>query len=130
MILKGTFDVQMTPEPTYSTADGVSLGRIAITKQFRGDLVATSTVDMIAARTPINDSAGYVAIERITGTLAGRAGTFVVQHSGVMTRGKQDLSVTVVPDSATGELRGLRGRMTIEMVAGVHHYTLDGEIDG
>ena len=128
MIVKGRFDIKATPEPPYSVADGISLGRMAFAKQFHGELAATSTVDMIAARTPIPNSAGYVAIERVVGTLAGRAGTFVLQHNGVMTRGVQELSVTVVPDSGTGELTGLRGKMAIEIADGVHHYTFDYEL--
>ncbi len=128
MIAKGTFEIQMTPEPPYSTADGITLARVRIVKQFAGDLVGASTVDMMGARTPVSGSAGYVAIERVIGTLAGREGTFVLQHSGVMTRGKQELTVTVVPDSATGELVGLSGRLAIDIVEGKHFYTFEYEL--
>ena len=128
MQAKGTFQVQMTAEPPYSDEDGVSIGRAAFTKQFTGDLVADSKVDMIGARTPEPTSAGYVAIERIVGTLAGKRGTFVLQHTGVMDRGGGSLKVTVVPDSGTGELRGLRGEMTIEVIEKIHNYTLTYEL--
>lgn len=121
----GTFSVTPTPQPPYDTVEGVSLGRVSIVKRFHGDLDATSTVEMIGARTPTQGSAGYVAIERVTGTLGGRAGTFVLQHSGTMTRGRPELSVTVVPDSGTGELAGIAGRMAIEITEGVHFYTLE-----
>jgi len=124
MHAKGTFQIQMTAEPPYSNEDGVSIGRAAFTKQFTGDLVADSKVDMIGARTPEPTSAGYVAIERIVGTLGGKRGSFVVQHTGVMNRGASSLKVTVVPDSGTAELAGLRGEMTIEIIEKVHHYTL------
>jgi Protein of unknown function (DUF3224) len=128
MIIKGSFEVRATPEPPYSEHEGVSLGRVSFAKQFHGPLTATSSVDMIAARTPIADSAGYVAIERVTGTLEGHSGSFVLQHSGVMTRGQKQLTVTVVPDSGTGELRPLRGSMAIDIVDGKHFYTFDYEL--
>jgi hypothetical protein len=125
MLIMGTFEVKATFEPPYSTADGVTLGRASFEKQFTGPLEAESKVEMLAARTPVAESAGYVAIERVAGTLDGKTGTFVLQHNGVMTRGKQELSVTVVPDSGTGELVGLRGRMTIDIVEGTHYYSFD-----
>jgi len=126
----GSFDVTMSPEPPYDQADGVMLGRVSLTKTFRGELVASATVQMLSAMTAVSGSAGYVAIERVTGELAGRAGSFVLQHSGTMTRGKPELSVTVVPDSGTGALVGLSGRMTIDIVDGKHLYTFDYDIDG
>ena len=128
MHAKGTFSIQMTAEPPYSEEDGVSLGRVAFAKQFTGDFVGESKVDFIGARTPEPTSAGYVAIERLVGTLAGKRGSFVTQHSGVMNRGVGTLKVTVVPDSGTGELKGLRGEMTIEVVEKVHHWTLTYEL--
>lgn len=127
--ISGRFDVTRTPEPPYHAADGVALARSHFAKRFHGPLDATSTVEMIAAGTPVKGSAGYVAIELVTGTLAGRAGTFVLQHSGVMTRGTPSLSVTVVPDSGTGELRGLAGRMAIEIVEGAHFYRFEYTLD-
>ena len=120
----GTFEVQMSPEPPFSTADGVTLGRISITKQFHAALEGTSVVSMLSAGTPVKGSAGYVAIERVEGALDGRRGTFVLQHSGTMNRGAPQLTVTIVPDSGTGELTGIRGSMTIDIVDKKHLYTL------
>jgi hypothetical protein len=121
----GTFEVTMSPEPPYDVNEGASIGRVSIKKQFSGDLEAASTVEMIGARSEVKGSAGYVAIERVDGSLQGRSGTFVLQHSGTMTRGKGELSVTVVPDSGTGELKGLAGRMTIEIIEGKHLYAFE-----
>lgn len=128
MLIKGTFEVKATFEPPYSTADGVTLGRASFEKKFTGPLEASGAVEMLAARTPVADSAGYVAIERVAGVLEGRTGTFILQHTGVVTRGTQELTVTVIPDSGTGELTGLRGRMTIDIVEGKHYYTFDYEL--
>ncbi|MEO6599630.1 MAG: DUF3224 domain-containing protein [Polyangiaceae bacterium] len=125
----GTFAVTMSPEPPYDVNEGASIGRVSIKKQFSGDLEATSTVEMIGARSEVKGSAGYVAIERVSGVLHGITGTFVLQHSGTMTRGKGELSVTVVPDSGTGELKGLSGRMTIEIIDGKHLYGLEYALD-
>ena len=119
----------MSPEPPYDVNEGASIGRVSIKKRFTGDLQATSSVEMIGARSEVKGSAGYVAIERVEGTLHGRSGTFVLQHSGTMTRGKGDLSVSVVPDSATGELKGLSGRMTIEIIDGKHLYGFEYGFD-
>jgi hypothetical protein len=126
----GTFEVEMNPQPPYDTAGGVSLGRVSISKQFRGDLEASSTVEMLSAMTEVRGSAGYVAIERVTGTLDGRAGGFVLQHAGTMTRGNAELSVTVVPDSGSGELKGIAGEMKIDIVDGKHFYAFDYTLDG
>jgi len=126
---KGTFDVNATPQPPYDTSDGVSLGRLSLTKQFHGDLTATSTVEMLAAGTPVQGSAGYVAIERVVGTLQGRPGTFILQHAGSMSRGVPSLSVTVVPDSGTGGLLGLTGSMVIDIVDSKHFYTFNYAVD-
>ena len=118
----GTFEVKMTPQSPVDTSEGVSLGRFSLAKTFRGDFEGTSSGEMLSARTPIENSAGYVAIERVTGSLQGRSGSFVLQHSGSMTRGTPGLVITVVPDSATGALRGLAGTMTIDVVDGKHSY--------
>jgi len=112
----GTFEVKLTPEGTPED------GRMSIDKQFHGDLEATSKGTMIAAMGSVKGSAGYVAIERVNGTLEGRAGNFVLQHSGTMTRGVQELSVTVVPDTGTGELTGIAGRMNLIVTDGKHSY--------
>jgi Protein of unknown function (DUF3224) len=125
MIAKGTFEVTMNAEPPYDVVEGVSLGKAGLKKRFVGALDATSEGNMIGARTAVDGSAGYVAIERVTGTLDGKHGAFVLQHGGVMTRGARSLTVTVVPDSGTGELRGISGRMDIQIVEGKHFYELD-----
>ncbi|WP_373046912.1 DUF3224 domain-containing protein [Vulgatibacter sp.] len=130
MNARGTFEIQMKAEPPYDTVDGVALARTSFDKQFAGPLEATSVVHMLSARTPVAGSAGYVAIERVTGTLDGRRGTFVLQHNGVMERGASSLSVTVVPDSGTGELRGLSGSLAIRIEAGQHHYDFEYELEG
>ena len=91
-------------------------------KQFHGDLEATSQGQMLAFSSAVKGSAGYVAIEQVSGTLHGRQGTFVLQHNGTMSRGEPRLTITVVPDSGTGELAGLAGTMTIEIVDGKHSY--------
>jgi hypothetical protein len=119
-------------EAPYDTAAGAALARASIGKQFFGDLEATSRVEMLSAVTEIKGSAGYVAIERVMGRLNGRTGTFVLQHSGLMLRGKSELTIVVVPDSATGELKGLAGKMTIDIVEVVdskHFYGLDYTLD-
>ena len=107
----GTFDVKLTPQP--AEGESPAVGRMSIDKQFHGDLEGTSKGQMLAAMTGVKGSAGYVAIEQVTGTLHGRSGAFVLQHSGTMTRGAPQLIVSVVPDSGTGELAGLAGTMTI-----------------
>jgi len=122
---KGTFEVKLTPQPSDDNAADASLGRMSIEKQFHGDLEATSTGQMLTAGTAVKGSAGYVAIERASGTLHGRSGTFVLQHTGTMTRGAPQLTVTVVPDSGTGELVGLAGKMTINIADGKHSYEFD-----
>ena len=128
MNVKGSFVVTVKAEPPHDVVEGVSIGRVTIDKTFSGKLDATSRGDMIAARTPIDGAAGYVAIERVTGTLDGRTGTFVLQHSGTMVGGKSSLRVTVVPESGTGGLRGLSGRMEIQIVDGNHTYELDYDL--
>ncbi len=126
---KGTFEVVMDPEPQYDGFEGgVVLGRLLLKKTFHGDLDATSTVRMLSAGTAVKGSAGYVAIELVQGKLRGRAGSFVLQHSGTMKRGQAGLTVTVVPDSGTGELAGLSGTMAIDIVDGAHFYTFDFEL--
>ena len=122
----GTFVVKLNPQkPDSKAAESANLGRMSIDKQFHGDLEATSAGEMLAAGTDVKGSAGYVAMERVTGTLHGRNGSFVLQHSGTMTRGASQLSVTVVPDSGTAELVGLAGKMTINIVDGKHFYEFD-----
>lgn len=121
----GTFDVKITPIATDTPAEGSALGRMAIDKQFHGDIDATSRGEMLTAGTAIRGSAGYVAIERVTGTVHGRRGTFALQHNATMTRGDGKLAIIVVPDSGTGELIGLAGTLGIEITGGKHSYTFD-----
>src|SRR5262245_57977084 len=108
----GTFDVKLTPQ-SEDKAEGSTLGRMSIGKRFRGDLEATGKGEMLTAMTEVQGSAAYVAVERVTGTLRDLSGSFVMQHSGTMNRGTQQLSLTVVPDSGTGQLAGITGRMAI-----------------
>ena len=125
---EGTFDVKMTPQPRDEAFGDASIGRMAIDKQLRGDLEATSKGEMLASRSPVDGSAGYVALERVTGTLHGKRGAFTLQHTGTMNRGVQQLTITVVPDSATGELTGLTGSLTILRDGNVHRYVFDYEL--
>ncbi len=121
----GTFDVKLTPQTGEDGADS-GLGRMSIDKQFHGDLEGTSKGFMLSsAATIVKGSGGYVAMERVTGKLKDRSGSFVLQHSGMMTRGVPQLSVTVVPDSGTDQLAGLAGTMTIKIDAGKHSYEFD-----
>jgi uncharacterized protein DUF3224 len=121
---RGTFDVKLGPELTENSTGG-ALGRMSLDKQFHGDLEGTSKGQMLTASTSVKDSAGYVAIERVTGTLHGRSGTFALQHSGTMTRGAPQLTITVVPDSGTGQLVGLAGKMIIRIEDGKHFYDFE-----
>jgi len=121
----GPFDVKLNPESLSDLAAGTGLGRMSLNKSFYGDLVATSRGEMLSFRSGIQGSAGYVAMETVTGTLDGRTGSFVLQHSSTMARGVPEQSITVVPDSATGDLVGLVGRMVINIVEGQHSYQFD-----
>ena len=118
----GSFEVKLTPQRDSDSAD---IGRMTIDKQFHGDLEGTSKGQMLTAGTAVKGSAGYVAIEKVNGKLHGQNGTFVLQHSGTMTRGSPQLSITVVPDSGTGDLVGLTGKMTINIENGKHFYVFE-----
>ena len=118
----GTFEVKLEPQHPSDQAQAVKLGRMTIDKQFAGDLAASSAGEMLAAMSGVEGSAGYVALERVTGTLHGRHGSFFLQHSGLMARGVQQLEITVVPDSGTEELAGLAGRMAIIIEGSEHRY--------
>ena len=113
----------MSPQAPDDPAADPTPGRLLLDKQYHGDLIASAKGQMLAART--GDSGGYVAIERVSGVLQGRQGTFVLQHSGTMTRGAQQLSITVVPDSGTGELTGLDGKLAITIADGKHSYQFE-----
>jgi hypothetical protein len=121
---KGTFEVKLDPQTDEKISDP-TVGRMSIDKQFHGDLEATSKGQMLTAMTDVKGSAGYVAIERVRGTLSGRTGTFALQHTGTMAAGVYQLSVTVVPDSATGQLVGLAGKMAIIITDGKHSYDFE-----
>jgi hypothetical protein len=122
----GTFEVKVKPLPADEKVDGLTVGRIALDKQFAGDLEGTSKGEMMTAETSVEGSGGYVAIERIDGTLRGRKGTFVLLHQGTMKRGGDfKLTITVVPDSGTGQLVGLAGTMAIIVKDGKHSYEFD-----
>ena len=122
----GTFDVKLNTLPAYDSTPGTTLARLSLDKQFHGDLDATSKGEMLSAATAIKNSAGYVAIERVSGTLNGQQGSFVLQHNGTMNRGAPQLSVTVVPDSGTDQLVGLSGNLAIIIAPdGKHSYEFD-----
>jgi Protein of unknown function (DUF3224) len=126
----GTFEVKLSPQPLAHAGADPALGRMTIDKTFSGDLQGTSEGEMLTAVSAIKGSAGYVAIERVSGSLHGRTGVFVLQHMGVMNRGAPQLSVAVVPDSGTGELAGLAGVLDIKIVDGKHFYTFDYALPG
>ena len=121
----GRFDVKLHPQPLADTTADAMLGRLSIDKQWHGDLAGTSNGEMLTAGTAVKGSAGYVAIERVTATLHGQTGSFVLQHTGTMTRGEPQLSITVVPDSGTDELTGVTGRLTINIAGGEHSYEFE-----
>jgi hypothetical protein len=124
----GTFTVQMTPQgESAAVPEGATpLGRLSLDKVFSGDMAGASAGEMLTAVTPTAGSAGYVALERFTGTVHGRRGSFVLQHGGTMGRQHgQQLSITVVPDSGSGELQGIEGRFLLKIENGQHHYELE-----
>jgi hypothetical protein len=120
----GTFDVKLAPLTDEFSAD-TGIGRNTIDKEFHGDLEGTSKGQMLAAMGSVKGSAGYVAMEKVTGTLKGRSGSFVLQHNATMTRGTPELSIKVVPDSGTGQLEGITGTLTIKIDQGKHSYEFD-----
>jgi len=122
---KGTFEVKLNPQRPDGKFEDATMSRITIDKQLHGDLEGTSRGQMLSAMTDVKGSAGYVAMERVTGTLSGRSGGFILQHSATMTRGVPQLSITVVPDSGTGQLVGLTGKMDIIIDAGKHSYDFE-----
>jgi hypothetical protein len=118
----GDFAVKVLPDGPVDEAEGASLGRMTLDKQFTGDLAATSKGQMLTAMTDVKGSAGYVAIERVTGTLNGRSGSFVLQHNATMSAAGPMMNIIVVPDSGTGELTGITGHMKIIITDGKHSY--------
>lgn len=129
MTITGEFNVSLAPLTGYATgANGIQLGRMSIDKTFSGELTATSKGEMLSAMTATQGSAGYVAIEQVTGKLCGKSGSFVLQHFGIMTRGQDRLVLEVVPDSGTDDLTGLSGVMQISVVDGQHRYEFTFEL--
>ena len=121
----GTFDVKLAPQTPSDSSEG-AVGRMTIDKQFHGDLIASSKGEMLALMSSsVKDSGGYVAMEKVTGALQGRKGSFALQHSGTMNRGAQSLTLTVVPDTGTSELTGISGAMKIIITDGQHFYDFD-----
>ncbi len=123
MTANGTFEVKLSPQN--DNTDEPMLARLLIDKQFHGGLEAVSKGQMLSAGTVVKGSAGYVAIEKVSGTLHGHKGTFILQHTGTMKRGEPGLSVTVVPDSGTDQLTGLTGKMEIIIAEGKHSYKFE-----
>ena len=130
MKISGEFEVNLQPINSHAKGtDNITLGRMSIAKTFTGELTATSQGEMLSAITPTQGSAGYVAIEQVTGTVSGKQGSFVLQHFGLMNKGESSLVVTVVPDSGTGELTGLTGSMEINIENGTHYYVFDYDLN-
>ena len=121
---RGSLDVTIEAEPPFLEQDGIKLNRSVVRKQFSGDMVGKSEALMVAAYTATPGSAGYVAIEHFTGAVAGKLGSFVLQHHGLMEKGEAALTVTIVPDSGTGELAGISGTLEIDNDEGKHSYVL------
>jgi hypothetical protein len=121
----GAFDVKVLPLPADDGVDTGGFSRLSLDKRFTGDLEGTSRGQMVAARTAVEGSAAYVALEQVSGTLHGRRGSFMLQHNGTMSRGAQELRISVVPDSGTDQLIGLAGTMKIIIEAGKHTYEFE-----
>ncbi|MGH9743794.1 MAG: DUF3224 domain-containing protein [Candidatus Acidiferrum sp.] len=121
----GTFEVKVTPQPSSESPADPDLGRMTIEKQFHGALEGTSKGQMLTAGNPAKGSAGYVAIEKVTGTLDGRHGSFILQHNATINHGIFEMNIIVVPDSGTDQLVGLSGKMTIIITDGKHSYDFE-----
>ncbi|HMB40607.1 MAG TPA: DUF3224 domain-containing protein [Balneolaceae bacterium] len=129
MNITGTFNAILNPLDGYAKGgNGVKLGRMSIEKTWNGELKAKSKGEMLSAMTSVKGSAGYVAIEQVSGSLAGKTGSFVLQHYGIMERGQDRLVLEVVPDTGTGELKGLTGKMAIRIEEGTHYYDFEFEL--
>ncbi len=129
MKVSGSFEVALKPlEPYAAGADGVNLGRMSIDKTFSGELSAKSSGEMLSASSSVQGSAGYVAVEQVTGSLSGRQGSFVLQHYGRMDKGKSSLLLEIVPGSGTGELKGIEGKMNIRIENKQHFYDFEYEV--
>lgn len=129
MKASGEFQVKLQPMDSYAKgSEGINIGRMSIDKTFSGDLVATSQGEMLSAMTTVKGSAGYVAIEQVSGSLCGKQGSFVLQHFGTMNHGKDRLVLEVISDSGSGELKGISGKMLIKIENGRHFYEFDYEV--
>ncbi len=124
MTARGTFDVKVTPQPQDDSAGG-PFGRLFLDKRFHGDLQGASQGQMLAATTAVEGSAGYVALELVSGTLHGKRGSFILQHKGTMRGGAYTMHVSVVPDSGTDELAAISGTMTILIQGSKHSYEFE-----
>ena len=124
-IARGPMQVDIEAEPPFLEQDGLTLNRNVVRKEFSGGMVGASEAQMLAAFTGTPGSAGYVALEHFTGSVDGKVGSFVLQHSGVMNKGDGQLTVTIVPDSGTGELVGISGTLDINNDEGQHSYVFD-----
>ena len=123
---RGTFEVKLAPQkPDNSPAEIARTGRMSIDKEYHGSLEGTGKGEMLSVMTDVQGSAGYVAMERVTGVIDSRRGSFVLQHNATMNRGTPQLSITVVPDSGTEELKGISGSMTIKIEGGKHFYEFE-----
>jgi len=126
MKISGTFSVKLNPQENYATGvDGIKLARMSIDKSFEGALSAISQGEMLSALARVNDAAGYVAIEQVTGLLEGKSGSFVLQHFGIMDAGRERLILEVLPGSGSGDLAGISGTMHIRIEDGQHYYEFD-----
>jgi len=121
---RGTFDVKITPQPADDYADSETMGRMLLDKQFTGDIIGSAKGQMITGMGTVKGSAAYSAIERISGSVAGRSGSFLLQHTGIMHDGTQELTITIVPASGTGELTGIAGTFALTIDDKVHRYDL------
>lgn len=126
--IKGKFDIKSTPQPADEAINKIGGMRMTFDKLFEGSLNATSIVSMIGFMNKDLESGGYVALERVTGSIEGRKGTFCLQHSSLMTRGKASQFIVVIPDSGTEELEGLSGELVIEIIDGQHFYSFEYEL--
>jgi Protein of unknown function (DUF3224) len=122
---KGTFEVKLDPQGEQDKAEGSTLGRMSLEKKYHGDLEGSAKGTMLTAGTEVKGSAGYVAIERVTGTLNGKSGSFVLQHNGTLARGAATQNIIVVPDSGTGQLAGISGKFLVIIAEGKHSYEFD-----
>lgn len=130
MQVKGTFTATLSPaDTTHTFNDNAQFGRMSLDKTFSGDLAGSSVGEMLSCRLVTAGAAGYVALEQFTGTLKGQHGSFVMQHYGVMSEAGQHLTLEILPGSGTGDLSSISGSVQIDIVDGVHYYTLDYDLN-